>query len=87
MGFTAIAAGVLAIGGEKIVHLFYLGKQTTHIKSTYIFLNNSKLKVTFGSKSEWIKAQKTRMRVISLRSAFRQNSDRKIYKTPNKLAK
>ena len=37
MGFTAIAAGVLAIGGEKIVHLFYLGKQTTSIISTYIF--------------------------------------------------
>ena len=49
MGFTAIAAGVLAIGGEKIVHLFYLGKQTTPIISIYIFLNNSKLKVTFGS--------------------------------------
>ena len=51
MGFTAIAAGVLAVGGEKIVHLFYLGKQTTPIISIYIFLNNSKLKVTFGSKS------------------------------------
>ena len=25
MGFTAIAAVVLAVGGEKIVHLFYLG--------------------------------------------------------------
>ena len=34
MGFTTIAAGVLAIGGEKIVHLFYLGKQTTLIIST-----------------------------------------------------
>ena len=51
MGFTAIAAGVLAVGGEKIVHLFYLGKQITSIISTYKFLNNHKLKVTLGSKS------------------------------------
>ena len=36
MGFTAIAAGVLAIGGETIVHLFYLGKQKTPIISTYL---------------------------------------------------